>query len=107
MLNRPDTMIFEDSERETLGGLNLGSVREVNGRKITVGGFTWGLIPFGPSYAFADYELARAVTRLMRPAELRPHQARARGHFDVVKKAVAERLSGSGCSRSPSFAARS
>lgn len=66
MLARPDTMIFEDSERETLGGLNLGSVREVNGRKITVGGFTWGLIPFGPSYAFADFELARELTKLPR-----------------------------------------
>lgn len=66
MLGRPDTMIFEDSERETLGGLNLGSVREVNGRKITVGGFTWGLIPFGPSYAFADYELARELTKTPR-----------------------------------------
>lgn len=61
-LDRPDTMIFEDSERETLGGLNLGSVREVSGRKITVGGFVWGLIPFGPSYAFADFELARELT---------------------------------------------
>jgi putative ABC transport system permease protein len=60
-LSRPDTMIFEDSERENLGGLNLGSVREVNGRRITVGGFTWGLLPFGPSYAFADYELAREL----------------------------------------------
>jgi putative ABC transport system permease protein len=61
-LNRPDTMIFEDSERDTLGGLNVGSVREVSGRKITVGGFTWGLIPFGPSFAFADFELARELT---------------------------------------------
>ncbi len=66
VLNRPDTMIFEDSERETLGGLNVGSVREVNGRRITAGAFTWGLIPFGPSYAFADYELARELTRLPR-----------------------------------------
>lgn len=66
VLNRPDTMMFEDSERETLGALNLGSVREVNGRKVTVGGFTWGLVPFGPSYAFADYELARELTRLPR-----------------------------------------
>ncbi len=63
VLARPDTMFFEDSERETLGGLNLGSVRELNGRRVTVGGFTWGLIPFGSSYAFADYELARELTK--------------------------------------------
>ncbi len=66
VLNRPDTMVFEDSERDTLGGLNIGSVREVNGHKVTVGAFTWGLVPFGPSYAFADYELARELTRLPR-----------------------------------------
>ncbi len=60
-LSLPDTMFFEDSDRETLGGLNLGSMREVNGRRVTVGGFTWGLEPFGPSYAFADYETAREL----------------------------------------------
>jgi putative ABC transport system permease protein len=63
VLSRPDTMFFEDGDREVLGGINLGSVREVNGRKITVGGFTWGLIPFGPSYAIADFELARELLK--------------------------------------------
>ena len=62
-LTRPDTLLFEDSERELLGGLNLGSVREVNGRRVVVGGFTWGLIPFGPSYAFADFEVARELLK--------------------------------------------
>jgi putative ABC transport system permease protein len=61
VLGRPDTMTFEDSERETLGGVNLGSVREVNGRRMTAGAFTWGLEPFGPSYAFVDYETAREL----------------------------------------------
>lgn len=61
-LAEPDSMIFEDSDREKLGGLNLGSVREVNGRRIKVVGFTWGLVPFGPSsYAFADFDLARQL----------------------------------------------
>jgi putative ABC transport system permease protein len=60
-LRRPDTMIFEDSERDKLGGLNLGSVREVNRHRTVVGGFTWGLLPFGPSYAFADYDYARVL----------------------------------------------
>jgi putative ABC transport system permease protein len=63
VLSRPNTMIFEDAERKNLGGLNLGSVRELNGRMMTVGGFTWGLLPFGPSYAFADYDTARELTR--------------------------------------------
>ncbi len=61
ILRQPDTMIFEDGVRDTLGGLNLGSVRELAGRKIQVGGFTWGLLPFGPAYAFADYDLARQL----------------------------------------------
>lgn len=65
-LRRPDTMIFEDVEREKLGGLNLGSVREVNGHKVSVGGFTWGLLPFGASFAFADYDLARELTKTPR-----------------------------------------
>lgn len=60
-IERPDTMTFEDSERDTLGGINLGSVREVNGRRMTAGAFTWGLEPFGPSYAFVDYETAREL----------------------------------------------
>jgi len=63
VLARPDTMIFEDGDRENLGGLNVGSVREVGGRNITVGGFTWGLIPFGPSYAFADFDVARELSK--------------------------------------------
>lgn len=60
-LEQPDTMIFEDGVRDTLGGLNLGSVREVSGRNVQVGGFTWGLLPFGPSYAFAEFDLARLL----------------------------------------------
>jgi putative ABC transport system permease protein len=62
-LGRRDTMFFEDSEREKLGGLNLGSVRELSGHRVIVGGFTWGLLPFGPSYAFADFDLARELLR--------------------------------------------
>jgi putative ABC transport system permease protein len=62
-LSRPDTMIFEDGDREVLGGINIGSIREVNGRNVTVGGFTWGMVPFGPSYAVADFELARELTK--------------------------------------------
>lgn len=60
---QPDTIIVEDAEREKLGGLNLGSRRELNGHRVTVGGITWGLLPFGPSYAFADYEFARRLLR--------------------------------------------
>lgn len=63
-LTQPDAMIFEDSDRVKLGGLNLGSVREVNGHRVHVVGFTWGLVPLGPaSYAFAEFELARELMR--------------------------------------------
>ncbi|MBC8073497.1 MAG: FtsX-like permease family protein [Deltaproteobacteria bacterium] len=61
VLARPDTVIFEDAERDKLGALNLGSRRELGGRLVTVGGFTWGLLPFGPPYAFADIELVREL----------------------------------------------
>jgi putative ABC transport system permease protein len=61
VLARPDTMIFEDHEREKLADLDLGDMREVNGHNVTAGGFTWGLIPFGPSFAFADWDLARLL----------------------------------------------
>jgi putative ABC transport system permease protein len=61
VLAQPDTMIFEDGVRDTLGGLNVGSVREVGGRLVHVGAFTWGLLPFGPSYAFAEYDFARLM----------------------------------------------
>jgi putative ABC transport system permease protein len=61
-LSLPDAMIFEDSDREKLGNLNLGSVREVNGQQVHVVGFTWGLVPLGPSsYAFAEFDLAREL----------------------------------------------
>lgn len=63
VLGQPDTMVFEDSQRDKYGGMNLGSVREVNGRAIRAGAFTWGLVPFGASYAFAEYDLARLLTR--------------------------------------------
>jgi putative ABC transport system permease protein len=57
-------MLFEDGDREVIGALNVGSVREVNGRNITCGGFTWGMLPFGPSYAVADFELARELMKM-------------------------------------------
>lgn len=60
-LMQPDTVIFEDAERDKLGSLNVGSRRELNGRLVTVGGFTWGLLPFGPPYAFGDIELVREL----------------------------------------------
>jgi putative ABC transport system permease protein len=61
-LRLPDAMFFEDSEREKLGGLNLGSVRELSGHRVQAVGFTVGLIPFGPSYSFASFDTAREIT---------------------------------------------
>ena len=63
VLTLPDTMIFEDSQRTKFGGLNVGSLREVNGRMIRAGGFTWGLLPFGPSFAFAEFNVARELLK--------------------------------------------
>jgi putative ABC transport system permease protein len=63
-LELPDAMFFEDSRRETFGGLNLGSVREVNGHRVQAVGFTSGLIPFGPAYAFTGFDKAREILRI-------------------------------------------
>jgi putative ABC transport system permease protein len=60
-LDEPDTMIFEDSKRTEFGAMNLGSVRELAGHRVVAGGFTWGLLPFGPPYAFAEYDTAREI----------------------------------------------
>ena len=53
-LRQPDTMFFEDSQREKYGAMNLGSIREINGHRVRAGGFTWGLVPFGPAYSFGS-----------------------------------------------------
>jgi len=60
-LEQPDAMFFEDSRREVFGGLNMGSVREVNGHRVQAVGFTSGLVPFGPAYAFSSFDTAREI----------------------------------------------
>ncbi len=64
VLRQADTMFFEDAVRDKLGGLNLGSIREVGGFQVRVGGFTWGLLPFGPPYTFASIDLARTIASI-------------------------------------------
>jgi putative ABC transport system permease protein len=64
VLRAADTLVFEDAQRERFGGLNLGSRREVGGYLITVGGFTWGLLPFGPAYTFGELELVRTIAKV-------------------------------------------
>jgi putative ABC transport system permease protein len=63
-LELPDAMFFEDSRRENFGGINLGSVREVNGHRVVAVGFTSGLIPFGPPYAFSRFDMAREILNI-------------------------------------------
>jgi putative ABC transport system permease protein len=63
----PDAVFFEDSRRELFGGLNIGSVREVNGHRVHTVGFTSGLVPFGPSFAFTSFDTAREI--LNRPSD--------------------------------------
>lgn len=63
-LLQPGAVIFEDSQREKLGGVNLGSVRELSGVKVQAVGFTWGLCPFAPCFAFAEQDLARTILKV-------------------------------------------
>lgn len=60
----PGAVFFDHAVRRQLGGVNLGSVRELAGYRIQAVGFTWGLLPFGPAYAFAADGLARDVLRV-------------------------------------------
>lgn len=62
-LSAPDTLFVDDSARAKLGDVNLGSVREVEGKRVRVVGLTWGLQPFAPAYAFAEIGLARRLTK--------------------------------------------
>ena len=64
VLQDPDTVIVDEGARENLGNVNLGSVRELGGRRVVVRGFTWGLLPFGPGYAFANDTTARGILRI-------------------------------------------
>jgi putative ABC transport system permease protein len=57
-LRVPGTVFVDAIDRGRHGGTNVGSVRELNGRRVQVVGFTSGLQPFGPTYAFADYDTA-------------------------------------------------
>lgn len=63
----PNAAFFEDARREKQGNINLGSVRELNGFEVTATGFTWGLMPFGPPYAFVESKLGRSLLGM--PAE--------------------------------------
>lgn len=63
-LDIPDRMFFEQADREKFGGINPGSVRELGGKRVIATGFTWGLIPFGPSYAFGEYNLVQQIMHM-------------------------------------------
>jgi putative ABC transport system permease protein len=84
-LGHPGAMFFEDSKRDKLGGLNLGSLREVNGQQVRVAGFTWGLLPFGPPYAFAAIDTARELPDLT-------VVTRQQFHDSIVRSLLAEQL---------------
>jgi putative ABC transport system permease protein len=60
-LLEPNTVVFEDVDREKLGGLNLGDEVEVNRRRVRVGGFTWGLTTLFGAYTFGEFDFARGV----------------------------------------------
>lgn len=69
-LRHPGTVFLDTIDRKRHGGTNIGSTREINGRAVQVVGFTSGLQPFGPTFAFTDFEHA---LRLFRRADRDPH----------------------------------
>lgn len=60
-LRQPGAIVVEDSQRELLGAVDLGSVREINGSRVHVVGLTRGLVGFGPSWAFTDISTAATI----------------------------------------------
>lgn len=69
-LRVPGTVFLDTIDRKKHQGTNLGSIREIQGRQVQVTGFTSGLQPFGPTFAFTDFEHA---LRLFNRVDRRPH----------------------------------
>lgn len=69
-LRVPGTVFLDAIDRKRHGGTNVGSLREIQGRQVQVAGFTSGLQPFGPTFAFTDFEHA---LRLFRRTDRDPH----------------------------------
>lgn len=63
-LRRPGSLFFEESRRARMGGLNLGSIREVQGTRVHVVGFTWGMLPFGAPYSFGSVDTVRSLANM-------------------------------------------
>ena len=69
-LRNPGTITLDTIDRAKHGGTNVGSVRELNGHQVQVAAFTSGLQPFGPTFAFTDFDQA---LRLFNRSEREPH----------------------------------
>ena len=69
-LRLPGTVFLDTIDRGRHGGTNLGSLREINGKQVQVVGFTAGLQPFGPTFAFTDFDQA---LRLFNRTDRDPH----------------------------------
>jgi putative ABC transport system permease protein len=92
-IEEPDVVFFEDSQRTKLGGVNRRSVRELSGHRVVAGGFTWGLAPFGPPYAFAEYDTARNILRVDADQTSYVLVGTERGaDVETVRRRLAERL---------------
>ncbi|MEZ4462829.1 MAG: ABC transporter permease [bacterium] len=92
-LQLADGMFFEDSKREQFGGLNIGSIRELNGKQVRVVGFSWGLIAFAPAYAFAEYDFARTLLNVP-DGKMNFVLVRVRKGYDIekVRAEIAKRV---------------
>lgn len=70
LLRNPGTLFLDTIDRKRHGGTNVGSVREIMGHQMQVVGFTSGLQPFGPTFAFTDFDQA---LRLFSRTDRDPH----------------------------------
>lgn len=58
-ITQPGRVFLDWSDRKQFGMVNIGDRIEIGGKMAVVAGFSLGMLPFGPYYAFTNYQDAR------------------------------------------------
>lgn len=92
-LAEDEAILIEWRERHRFGDLQVGQVRELNGQRARLVGYTEKLVAFGQTYVFASLEQARAFARVP-PGTTTFVLVKVAPGFDVeqVRAAIAQRI---------------
>lgn len=63
-LSKPNAIIVDDVERESLGGVKFGDTLEISLRRMRIEGLTWGTFSISGPCTFAEYDYARSVLEI-------------------------------------------